>query len=340
MALSKPLYDETNSSLLIKSQSCIKDVQILTKGFIYKNKISDEGKMITLHHFLPIQGVFDSKSMRQLPILINSSWSEFLVLDCNGINLNGYPICNKIKVSLPKPNDKIYMNIDDSYKFYMKVCNIDFFPYDNINTNILTPYIVAEQDERGESPSKFVGLSGSPVFMGNKLIGVFSKICYNKIFLIIPIYVLLKNLDKKDNNNLYKFSDSEIPKKINSNCINNMNIYHRSLNAKIPYQTFLLLEGDLEKTYNITNSYNEKNNKEMIIDTKFSLTLGTNLIKSKQNINTYLITPRLLSLFKRILSNKDLCYIISLIKESKIKEFCKFDEELWLQYDKEDFKII
>jgi hypothetical protein len=326
----------TKIRLTIECQEYMsKNIKQEMMGFVLN--INGKNHVIALHHFLPIKKVIETITNQKLSILINSSWSEFLVLDSTNINLQEYSIYTKIQRKLPKLNDELIMESISSQgnntRCVMKVCGYDFIPYDNINTSITLPYIKASIIS---DVNDLAGLSGSPVFINNKLVGIFSKsYSNNQILLIIPIYVLIKNLEKIDNNNIFKYS--EIPKKINKYNINNIKetitIYHPTLKYYIPFSTYLLLEGDLNKVSNIQNSFGETKYEKMIIDTKFGNMIDCNLIKSNQN--TYLITPRLLSLLKRIFNQQVLRYILSLIDKSEKK-----DEEIWLLYDKGYFKII
>jgi len=322
-------------TLIVECQEYLsKTIKLQMSGFIIN--IKGINKVITLHHFLPIKTVVETEINQQLSILINSSWSEFLILDLDSknINLNKYSIYKNIQNKLPNLNDELTMNIVNSRETnnicIMKVCGYDYIPYDNLNIDMTLPYIKASVISK---VNEFAGLSGSPVFINNKLVGVFSKACSNnQIVLIIPIYVLIKNLEKKDNNNIYMYSS--IPRKINSYYVKeNMTIYHQILKNYVPLSTYLLLEGDLNKESLIQNSIGENINEKMIVNPKLGNMIDCDLIKSNQY--TYLITPRLLSVLKRIFKQSILKHISSLINKSEIK-----DREIWLSYDKGCFKIL
>jgi len=314
----------TNLNLNIECQEYLtKKINQQMSGFILN--INKNDVIVTLHHFLPIQKVIEIESNQELPIIINSIWSEFLVLDSKNINLNKYQVYKSIQNKLPKPNDELTMNVisidnpDCIISCVMKVCDYEFLPYDNINTTITIPYIRAIISN---NVNKFAGLSGSPVFINKKIVGIFSKAYSdNQTLLIIPIYVLIRNLKKIDNNNIYKFQS--IPTKINKYLFKFV----------IPYSTYLLLEGDINKSLIIKNSLGKTTSNEMIVDTSFSDIIECNLIKLNKNI--YLLTPRLLSLLKRIFNQRILQYILLLIDNSEIK-----DKKIWLLYDKGHFKII
>lgn len=323
----------TNLCLNVECQEYLaKNIKQKMSGFV--TNINGNNQIITLHHFLPIHRVFETETNQELSILINSSWSEFLVLDCKNINLDKYKIFKEVQNKLPKPNDELTMEITNSEttndRCMMKVCGYDFLPYDNLNTTMTLPYIRASVTSNF---SEFAGLSGSPVFINKKLVGVFSKsYSNNQILLIIPIYVLVKNLEKKDNNHIYMYSS--IPKKINTYYVKeNTDIYHPTLKFDIPFSTYLLLEGDLENGSIIQNSLGITTYETMIVNTKLGNMIECDLIKSNQF--TYLITPRLLSLLKRIFTKPVLRHISTMINELERK-----DGEIWLSYDKGNFKII
>jgi hypothetical protein len=322
-----------NLTLNVECQEYLsKNIKQKMSGFVIN--INGNNQIVTLHHFLPIQKVIETETNQELSILINSSWSEFLVLDFKNISLDKYSIFKDVHNKLPKPNDELIMEIASpggaDKRCALKVCGYDFIPYDNLNTSITLPYIRASVIS---NVSEFAGLSGSPVFINNKLVGVFSKAySNNQTVLIIPIYVLIRNLEKKDNYHIYKYSS--IPKKINTYHVKeNMEIYHPTLKIVVPFSSYLLLEGDLDCGSIIQNYIGEITYEKMIVDTKLGNMIDCDLIKSNQY--TYLITPRLLSLLKRIFSRPVLQHISSLIESSDRK-----DGEIWLLYEKGCFKIL
>lgn len=342
----------TNLNLLIICQEYLsKKIKQNISGFILN--FNGKNLVITLHHFLPIEKVFelipchteldklDSLSMtkdnpqyisqteinQELLILINSSWSEFLILDSKNINFDNSSIYKDIQNKLPKPNDELTMELKNG-KCIMKVSGYNFHPYDNLNTSMLLPYIKARVIS---GCTDFSGLSGSPVFIKKKLVGVFSKAySNNEELLIIPIYVLIRNLEKEDNNHIFEFPF--VPKKINSYYVKENKIYHPSLKFEIPFSTYLLLEGDNNVNSIVQNSLGETSRQRMIINTKLGNLIECNLIKSNQYI--YMITPRLLSLFKRLFKQPIIQYILQLIDKSKK------NEEIWLKYDEGHFTIL
>jgi hypothetical protein len=301
-----------------------KSIMQKLSGFIIN--VNKNNYIITIHHFLPIQKVTEADTKQELTIAVNSCWSEILVLNSKNINLNRYLVHKNIQNKLPKINDELSMELEFD-KCIMKVCDYEFIPYDNLNIAMKLPYIKASIIS---DVDKFAGFSGKPVFNKNKIVGIFSKAYSdNKTILIIPIYILIKNLEKKDNNNIYKYSS--VPKKINAYYVKeNLNIYHPTLKIDIPYTTHLLIEGDVNFDSIIVNSLGETMHGDMIIDT--DNVTECDLIKSNQF--TYLITPRLLMLLKHLFNQTVLKYIFGLINKTE-----KNSEKLWLLYNEGNFRI-
>lgn len=303
-------------------------------GFLlnYNNKIN----IISVHHFLPIELVMDS-SKQTLKIKENSCWSEILVIKPNKENIKEFKVIKNIQNKLPEIGNELVMYTND-IRYTLTVCGHELIPYDNINTNFKLPYICAsfsETDESSNSEKKeynnLAGLSGSPIFYKKKMVGVFSK--YNveqNTALIIPTYLIIKNLDKTDNNHIYRFPFE--PKKINNYNVKDNYVYHPTLKYNIPVNTFLLLEGDQNNTFELLDNEQKVSIVKPVINSEFEN--NTNLIKRD---NQFLITSRLLSLFKRIFDKKIMTYIILLINKSS-KKLNK--SELWIQYENNRFSIL
>ena len=158
-----------------------------------------------------------------------------------------------------------------------------------------------------------------------------------KIGYILPIYILIKNLIKKNNNYIFLLNDNinninkinlyNVKKKSISifdyNNIKEINcIYHNKLKCYIPINTFYLIEGDVSKYVNI---YNNLSKKIYILyfeeDTNLDININTNILyneyedKIKYNLNV-----RLLKLILHI--NKTLAHeLIHNIIEYNIKEY-------------------
>lgn len=309
----------------IESQEYLsKSITQKLSGFVIN--MNKNNYIITVHHFLPIQKVIEADTKQELSIAINSCWSEILVLNSKNINLNRYLVHKNIQNKMPKINDELNMELEID-KCIMKVCDYEFIPYDNLNIDMKIPYIKASIIS---DVDKLAGFSGKPVFNKNKIVGIFSKAYSdNKTILIIPIYVLIKNLEKKDNNHIYKYPS--VPKKINGYYVKeNQKIYHPTFKIDIPFTTYSLIEGDVNFDSIIVNSLGETTHQNMIIDTEN--VLECDLIKSNQF--TYLITPRLLTLLKHLFNPVVLKYIFGLINKSE-----KNSDKLWLFYNEGHFRI-
>jgi len=197
--------------------------------------------IITLHHNLPINNI--KLNDNDLDIHINSQWSEVLILNINkNINLLNYNIYNKFYIRLPKINDVTYINYNNR-KISLQVINIIFLPFNDIS-NFLLPYILLKGHTNIDNKS-----IGYPIFIKNKIIGIISKYdTENDLLYVLPIYIVIKNLLKKDNSNIYNISSKHIKiTKINYYNVSDNFIFNRNLNIKIPLSTYFLLEGDNKK---------------------------------------------------------------------------------------------
>lgn len=306
-----------------------KSISQSISGFIFN--YNNKNYIVSVHHFLPIKKVLETEFNQELSILINSSWSELLVLDSKYTNLDTYHVFNKYQNKLPKPNDELTMKLNDK-RYNLKVTGYDFMPYDNINTKMTLPYIRASVISDIE---ELAGLSGVPVFDNNKIVGIFSKAySNNQTVFILPIYILIKNLEKRDNQNIYILSC--VPKKINSYHVkDNGEIYHPTFKFDIPVSSYILIEGDNDTGFLIQNSLGETVYEKMLIDTNCDTLTNCNLVSSDQF--TYLITTRLLSLFKRLFNPKIIQYIFLLINKNELKTKNK---DMWLNYNQGRFSIV
>lgn len=266
-----------------------KSMNVSLNGFVFK--FNNKTYTISIHHNLPIKSVYYDNSL--LNIKINSNWSEILILDSPSIS-SDLKIHKIYQNKLPNINDVLCINniklVIDSY---------DFMPFDNLPNSPKTLYIKAKIV--GEN--NLIGLSGYPVYYNNILIGIMSKwnIKTSMVY-IIPFYVVIKNLLKNDNNNIYIINKSIKLKKIGYFNVKDNDtvyqrsptVYQRSLKIYIPIDFYFLLEGDEE----INNKFICDNNdvlewsviKESIIHD----------INIKNINNIYKVTNRLLSLLNKL----------------------------------------
>jgi hypothetical protein len=260
--------------------------------------------MISVHHHLPIETVTTDYD-QELNIKINSCWSEVLVMDTENLDLAKYPIHSKIQNKLPKSGQTMFIKTHDQRYEIIMVDHV-FIPFDNINNEWNIPYIRATIDQKIDDLS---GLSGIPVFVNDTIIGVFSKFDVREsIVYIIPIYVIIKNLMKKDNTNIYGLPVDLKINKINSYNINDGLIYHPSLKINIPVNTFFMLEGDVKTKMSVRFDLTNIMISQMITKPiKLSIS-NENYIVNKDL--EYKLNPRLLNLIKNFNVNKQI--IISL----------------------------
>lgn len=308
-----------------KFNSLNKDLNV--SGFIFN--YNNTNYIFTVHHMLPIENVTYNNNI--LIQHINSSWSEVLILQTNNIDIEPF-IINKDHINkISKINENIYMDIGNNFgRVEMIIADYDFIPFDNMKTSPLMPYLKAKfKDIKNDIDDILPGLSGSPVYnSSNKIIGVFSKYNINmKTFYIIPIYIYIKNLERKDNTNIYMIPHNNILK-INSYNIKDNNIYNPTLKIDIPLSSFFLIECDsdtqlLIKYIKNKREYNDTLNP--VIIKHFDMSYENHII-NKNDI--YKINNRLLNLIKKlnIFGRKTLQSIHGEI-------FNNISTELWLKYD-------
>jgi hypothetical protein len=260
--------------------------------------------LISLHHNLPIYKVFNEIDI-ELNIIVNSCWSEVLILQTNNVDIEKYHINNKIQNKIPKINQVMYIKTNVQRYESLMIDHV-FIPFDNINDDFTIPYLRARLNEKIGNLS---GLSGSPVYIEDSLIGVFSKFDIEEsIAYIIPIYIIIKNIIKKDNINIYILPLKNKINKINSNSVKKNMIYHKTLKINIPINTYFMLEGDLKAKFSVR--YDMTNIIISHIITKpIKLLISNESYIVNKNLE-YKLNPRLLNLLKNFNVNKQI--IISL----------------------------
>ena len=289
-------------------------IKLKTQTFLNKNleqklysfilNYNKNNYLISLHHHLPIDKVFNDLDI-ELNIKVNSCWSEVLILQTDNLNIDRYQIINKIQNKIPNVDQVMYIKTNDQRYETLMIDHV-FIPFDNINNDLTIPYIRARLNEKIENLS---GLSGSPVYIKDSLIGVFSKFDIEEsIAYIIPIYIIIKNITKKDNINIYELPLKNKINKINSNSVKKNMIYHKTLKINIPINTYFILEGDLNAKfsvrYDMTNIIINH-----IITKPIKLLISNESYIVNKNLE-YKLNPRLLNLLKNFNINKKI--IISL----------------------------
>ena len=263
-----------------------KSLEISLNGFIFK--FNDHKYIITVHHNLPINMIKHNNSL--LNVKINSNWSEILILDLPE-DLFDYKIHKLYQHKLPSINDILTIKSND-HNLNVNVIGFNFLPFDNLPNSSKIIYIKAKITEDYD----LLGLSGCPVYYNNILVGVMSKwnIRTSTVY-IIPFYVIIKNLLKTNNNNIYLLNNSIRLKKIGYyNIKDNNTIYHRCLKYYIPIDTYILLEGDDELHIDFISESNINIRWENI---KEKISHDANIIN---NNDSYKITNRLLSIMNRL----------------------------------------
>ena len=261
--------------------------------------------LISLHHNLPIVSVYNSDDKQKLNISINSGWSEVLIMDTSNIDLSKYVINTNIQKKLPKVDDLLMIKTND-INYRLSVIDIEYIPFNNIN-NLTIPYIKAHLDQTIEN---MAGLSGSPVYIDDKIVGIFSKFNQKEsIAYILPIYIITKNIEKKDNENIYGLEPDKVISKIKSYNIKNNQIYHPGFKSIIPVDSWILIEGDIDnEIINYPIKLKISNEPLLILEEK-----------------KYKITSRLLTLLKKMNVNKQILLFL-------LSQINKNDDELWFQF--------
>jgi hypothetical protein len=155
----------------------------------------------------------------------------------------------------------------------------------------------------------FAGYSGSPVFIKNKIIGIFTKIRSDtNIAYIIPIYIITKNLEKEDNSNIYTMNVKNI-QKIGSWIVNKDNeVYHPTLKLNIPIATYFLLEGDLNFKSIIYFGKKKTSIDLLQTVTKKDQVSDSNVNIVTRNVSEYKLNLRLLSFLKKANFDSNVLY--------------------------------
>lgn len=269
-------------------------------------KYNKKKYIVTLHHFLPIDKVIDNND-NILEIYNNSNWSAVLILLSNDNHIN--KIHNKFNNNLSKLNNVILNSVE------YKIESIVFKSINNFKNNPELPYITIKSDDNNNI--------GYPVYNKDRLVGIVSHYSISeKLIYILPIFIIIKNILKKDNN----FYHIDYPlKKINSYCVKNDFIYYPIFKIKIPISTYYLLEGEDNKDFNIQYI---KNN--IIINDTIKLFINNNLYIPHDtdliyNENKYKINIRLIMLLKYINIDKNILFhIFNCIEKNKD------NKDLWI----------
>jgi hypothetical protein len=299
-------------SIKIKTQIFLnKFLEQNLKSFVLNYK--KVNYLISVHHNLPIDSVYNLSNQEKLNITVNSGWSEVLVLDTQNIDLKQLSINYKIQNRLPKRDDRLFIKTNDQI-YRTTVIGYEFIPFDNLTENLTLPYITSRIDQSIEDLS---GLSGSPVFIEDTLIGVFSKFdTKESIAYIIPIYIIIQNLRKQDNSNIYGLPIDLKINKINSYNIKDDLVYHPTLKINVTVNTYLMLECDLKSKISVRHDTTNIMISHMITK-PLKLNISNEIFIVNKDLE-YKINSRLLILLKNLNVNKQiiLCLFNHISKNS------------------------
>ncbi len=275
--------------------------------------------LLSVHHYLPIEAVYEVQTESRCNILINSCWSEALIMDSHNIDTTQFLTFKKIQNSIKSFTDIDNINneifsVIDGERTSLKIIGTAFEPFDNLNYSPDIPYLIGRLNF---PKTTLAGNSGSPVFIreGNEdiLIGVLTKHnLENNTIYIIPIYVYIKCLEKRDNLTIYGLDCTNATKIGAYNISNDVelgkSIYHPTLKVNIPLSTYFLLEGDSEAIFTVSKTICKKGKNLNVTNDVTTISINHNLIVSHEESllfteqGRFKINLRLLSLFKRIIN--------------------------------------
>ena len=270
--------------------------------------------LLSVHHHLPIENVYEKQTESPCNILVNSCWSEALIMDSQNIDTSQFTVFKKIQNSIKSFGDSDVFALIDGERNGINLSSVIYEPFDYLNFSPDTPYLIGKLKFPKES---LAGNSGAPIFIreGNEdiLIGVLSKhdLSTQSIY-IIPIYVFIKSLEKRDNSTIYGIDCTNATKigayNITEDIELGKTIYHPTLKVSIPLSTYFLLEGDENSTFTINYNICRKGKNVNIINNVNTISINHNLIVSHEESllisdqGRFKINLRLLSLFKRIIN--------------------------------------
>lgn len=304
-------YRTINLSLKCKPFMTIDYRESLTGFLLHHNNTT---YLISVHHHLPIENVYEKQTESPCNILVNSCWSEALIMDSHNIDTSQFTVFRKIQNSIKSFGDSDVYALIDGERNGITLTGTTYEPFDYLNFSPETPYIIGKLKFPKAS---LAGNSGAPIFIreGNEdiLIGVLSKQdLITQSIHIIPIYVYIKSLEKKDNSTIYGIDCTNATKigayNITEDIELGKTIYHPTLKLSIPLSTYFLLEGDENSTFTINYNICKKGKNINIINNVNTISINHNLIVSHEESlliseqGRFKINLRLLSLFKRIIN--------------------------------------
>lgn len=267
--------------------------------------------LLSVHHNLPIEKIYEKQTESSCNILVNSCWNEVVIMDSKNIDTSQFTVFRKIQNRMTFTESEVFTLLDGQ-RTLLEINKTIFEPFDNFNFSPDIPYIICKLKSPHES---LAGNSGAPVFIreGNEdiLIGVISKHnIENQTLYIIPIYMYIRSLEKKDNTTIYGLDFKDAVKIGAYNVIDDIElgkvIYHPTLKINVPLSTYFLLEGDNGAEFTINYNICKKGKNVNIINNVSTISINHNLIVSHEEsilfteLGKFKINLRLISLFKRI----------------------------------------
>jgi hypothetical protein len=291
-------------------------------GFVFKNYL------ISVHHFKPIlYTLINSIDKIILEPAKKILWNELQIFNCpkqsyieNIKNIKTY------RTRFLEKGTNVEMTINKRKETFA-CCGYDTIYHTHIQKSI---YLKVLLSENTNDINKFIGLSGSPVFESEHLIGIFTKIeKSDKLYgYILPVIYLIRSLEKKDNENLYYLNlESHNNIKIGKYDLQNnesvIQIYYQPINYKIPFEIYCTMEGDIDKDI-ITKNLKTHAIKKYDYEKYDNFDISINLIRRDNTLK---------------LNTGLLMYLVSNGKDSELKTLIteyqdnnKSLNDIWLKY--------
>lgn len=306
-------------SLLLKNHvsTLNKSVNVYgSKGFIFKN--GKDKFIVSIHHFMPVvKTSLDINSENvELKKFKDIYWNELNIFECpdkkylhNTIeitDINTRFLNEKEIIKLKIGNNEYKFPCIDYKNHFPNRLSVlkNIYMRFSIGREIENNKFYLENDKTLTNVSVFRSLSGSPVFSNdNKLIGIFCKFEINDKNIygwVLPVIYLIKSISKINNRNIYtidinhyeniKIGQYEVQKNQKDN---RLYIYYLPVQYKLELDVFFYLEGDKQKSLQITDTNNIIKEVNFQIYDNFDISLPLekkdNLIKLNTGLYTLLI---------------------------------------------------
>jgi hypothetical protein len=196
--------------------------------------------IISCHHFFPIknfsiENIFYEKFK-------DSYWCDTLVLK-NTDSKTSLPD-TKILLSLPEKETELKCN--DIKITVKRIYNLSVVPLPVNKIAITIPVI--ECSNEGNRLDR--GMSGSPCYMNDSIVGMLIGRTDNEEAYILPIYIIMKVINKINNNKIYTIDMTKIKQSeiwfIDDNPVINNTVNHRFLGC-MSLEAYMMIEGDHDK---------------------------------------------------------------------------------------------